>query len=241
MSQSPFLRDTATTRALHFSEREIQSRMSRLSPDALDLEYTRMMMGFLLFNAHPKHIGMVGLGGGSLPKFCFRYLPQASIDVVEIDPDVIALRDAFMIPPDGERFKVIEGDGATFMHTARDTYDVLLLDGFGEGGIPEALCSVEFYADCYAALSDGGMMVVNFHVNHPMHHDYLDRVRESFGSAMFEVVDDDMTNSIVFACKGDLLDGAQVLALARPAVIAKDAWRQLMPTFRVIAATMVLR
>ena len=47
--------------------------------------------------------------------------------------------------------------------------------------------------------------MINFHVNHPLYHEYLARVRESFGAAMFEVVDDDMTNSIVFACKGDLL------------------------------------
>ena len=241
MSRQPFLRDTATTRSLHFSEREIQSRMSRLSPDALDLEYTRMMMGFLLFNAHPRQIGMIGLGGGSLPKFCFRYVLSAHIDVVEIDPEVIAMRDAFMIPPDNDRFHVIEGDGAAFVQAAGNAYDVLLLDGFGEGGIPDALCSAAFYADCYDALTEDGLMVVNFHANHPMHHDYLARVRESFGSAMFEVVDDDMTNSILFACKGDLLDGAEALVLTRPAAIAKDAWRQLMPTFRVIAATKVLR
>jgi spermidine synthase len=78
-------------------------------------------------------------------------------------------------------------------------------------------------------------------VNHPDHHEYLDRVRASFGPSMFEVVDDDMTNSIVFACKGDLLDDPAATALTRPAAISKDAWRQLMPTLRVIGATLVLR
>jgi spermidine synthase len=55
------------------------------------------------------------------------------------------------------------------------------------------------------------------------------------------VVDDDMTNSIVFACKGDLLDDPAVADLKRPAVIPKDAWRQLMPTLRVIGATRELK
>ncbi|MNO00730.1 hypothetical protein D3C81_2206730 [compost metagenome] len=50
-----------------------------------------------------------------------------------------------------------------------------------------------------------------------------------------------MTNSIVFACKGDLLNDPAAAELTRPASIAKDAWRQLMPTLRVIGATLELR
>src|SRR5690606_15673673 len=89
----------------------VQSSMSLLNPYALEFEYTRLMMGFLLFDPDPAHMLMIGLGGGSLPKFCHRYLPQTSIDVVEIDPDVIALRDAFHVPPDDARFRVIAADG----------------------------------------------------------------------------------------------------------------------------------
>ncbi|MET0185455.1 MAG: fused MFS/spermidine synthase [Achromobacter sp.] len=237
----PFVQNLGNTRALHFSQKEIQSRMSLLNPDALDLEYTRMMMGFLLFNAQPAHITMVGLGGGSLPKFCHRYLPGATIDVIEIDADVIALREAFMVPPDSARFRVIHADAAEYMLQAQPPADVLLLDGFGEGGIPAALCTAAFYAACRDALTPDGVMVVNFHVNHPDHHDYMDRVRAAFGASMIEVVDDDMTNSVVFACKGEMPEDLGALALVRPPTLSKDAWRQLMPTFRVIAATMELR
>ena len=237
----PFVQNHGTRRTLHFTQKEIQSSMSVLNPDALELEYTRMMMGFVLFNPEPGRILMVGLGGGSLPKFCYRHLPRAAIDVVEIDPAVIALRDTFMVPQDDARFSVIQADAAEHLHRLSDHADVIFLDGFGVGGIPDALCAEAFYADCHRALRDDGILVINFHVNHPMHHDYLDRVRAAFGSAMFEVVDDDMTNSIVFACKGDLLNDPAAADLKRPAAIAKDAWRQLMPTLRVIGATLELR
>jgi len=50
-----------------------------------------------------------------------------------------------------------------------------------------------------------------------------------------------MTNSIVFACKGNLLDNPAAAQLTRPATMPKDAWRQLMPTMRVIGATLELR
>lgn len=237
----PEVRATGTLRALHFSEAEIQSRMSVLNPDALDLEYTRLMMGFLLFNAAPARISMVGLGGGSLAKFCHRHIGSAHIDVVEIDAAVIALRDDFMIPPDSARFEVVLGDGARYVGERVDSTDVLLVDGFGIGGIPDVLCSQAFYADCHAALTVQGIMVANFHLNHPDHETYLDRVRASFGSSMFEVIDDDMTNSVVFACKGDLFRDLDDISIKRPASISRDAWRQLMPTFKVIAATLTPR
>ena len=238
---APEVRTVGTTLALHFSPTQIQSRMSLLSPDALDLEYPRLMMGFLLFNSSPARISMVGLGGGSLPKFCHRHLPETCIDVVEIDSAVIALRETFRVPPESARFTVVQGDGAQYVAEMADATDVLLVDGYGPSGIPAALCSQAFYADCHAALREAGMLVLNFHVEHPLYETYLDRVRAAFGASMFEVVDDDMTNSVVFACKGDLLDDLDQLEVRRPSTLTRDAWRQLMPTFKVMAATLVPR
>ncbi|WZB62866.1 hypothetical protein WJ970_06090 [Achromobacter xylosoxidans] len=106
----PFVRDVGDRRSLHFSEQVIQSSMSLLNPDALELEYTRMMMGFVLFNPAPDRIVMVGLGGGSLAKFCHRHLPRSQVEALEINPAVIALRGDFMVPPDDERFRVIACD-----------------------------------------------------------------------------------------------------------------------------------
>lgn len=75
----PFIGLTSTTKSLHFSADEIQSRMILRHPDRLDPEYTRMMMSFLLFNPVPASIPMIGLSGGSLAKFCNRYVPSANI------------------------------------------------------------------------------------------------------------------------------------------------------------------
>jgi len=51
-------------------------------PYALCLAYTRKMMAFLLFNSQPRRILQLGLGGGSLAKFCYKHLPDASITAV---------------------------------------------------------------------------------------------------------------------------------------------------------------
>lgn len=162
----PFVYSTLTTKALHFSISEIQSRMQTQRPDALDLDYTRTMMGVLLFNSRPETLVMIGLGGGSLAKFCYRHLPKTRIKVVEINPHVIALRDEFQVPRDDERFKVRRGNGADFVRLPPYKADVLMVDGFDRGGQPRALCSQRFYDDCHDALQPDGIMVVNLHTAH---------------------------------------------------------------------------
>ena len=159
----PFVREELASKSLYFSLEDVQSRMQLQRPDALDLAYTRTMMGFLLFAPAPARILMVGLGGGSLAKFCFRHLPHTAIDVVEVNPHVIALRDEFRVPPDGPRFHVIEADGATFMETTAHRYDVVLLDAFGPQGLPAALGRQRFYDDCADTLLPGGVLVANLH------------------------------------------------------------------------------
>ena len=76
--RKPFIGESAQERTLYFSLDNIQSRMRLDDPWALDLSYTRKVMSFLLFRAAPRRILMVGLGGGSLAKYCYRYLPRGS-------------------------------------------------------------------------------------------------------------------------------------------------------------------
>ena len=100
---------------MQFQIGEIQSEMLASDPNFLVLSYTRTMMAFILFNREPKHIAMIGLGGGSMPKWCYSQLPEADMTVIEINPKVIALRDQFYIPADDNRFRIICGDGADYV------------------------------------------------------------------------------------------------------------------------------
>lgn len=45
---------------------------------------------------------MIGLGGGSMPKWCYHQLPATDITVIEISPIVISLREQFYIPADND-------------------------------------------------------------------------------------------------------------------------------------------
>jgi spermidine synthase len=173
--------------------------MRRADPTALELDYTRTMMGFLLIEANPASLLMIGLGGGSLPKYCHKHLPAADITVVEINPHVIALRDAFFVPPDGERFRVVQGDGAQFVAAPPQRYDVLMVDGFSYDGQPPALGTTAFYSACRAALAPGGVMVVNLHAEAPDCAQLRERIARAFDGQLHVVRSEDGGNCVVFA------------------------------------------
>lgn len=197
----PYLKECDGILALHFDTLSIQSEMSIDLPDELVISYTRAMMSFLLFEPSPKRIAMIGLGGGSLAKYCYRYLPQAEITVVEIDPDVIALRNEFSIPADDARFKVLLGDGAEFVTGAARQFDVLIVDGYDTAGLPAQLSSQKFYDDCFASLADNGIMVVNLWGGYPHYDEYLARIHNSFSDRLVIVDAEDSVNKIVLAAK----------------------------------------
>lgn len=205
--------------------------MNLMQPDALVLEYTQTMMGFLMIKPKPQHIGMIGLGGGSIAKFCHRYLPKTNMTVVEINPHVIALRDQFQIPPNGDRFMVIEGDGAEFVRQAKQQYDILIMDGFGLDGIPAPLSSQQFYDDCRDALPPGGVFIANLHTEDADYDTYLSRIHQSFGPSVLVVEEPESAQSTVFACKGPLPSAPKKGQALRPAKLPDSAWHQLDAAF----------
>jgi spermidine synthase len=157
----PFIVDDGCTRQLYFSRRFVQSSMRLDDPFDLDFAYTRKMMAFLLFVPDPGHVLMVGLGGGSLAKFCHRHLPQARLTVVEVNPHVIALRGQFNIPDD-ERLTIIQADAADYLPVAEGDSDVLLLDGCDADGIAPMFLNRAFYQSARRRLRPSGMLVANF-------------------------------------------------------------------------------
>lgn len=225
----PFVLDDGACKSLHFTRGELQSRMLTQQPWRLAVDYTRTMMGFLLFQPAPARIGMIGLGGGSIAKFCYRYLPASRITVLEINPHVLALRQAFQVPDDDQRFQVIAADGAMFLQLETPEYEVLLVDGFDHEGQPAALCSQRFYDDCLAALPAGGVLAVNLHYDHPDYPLLLARIHRSFGGNAVEIITAEQSNSIVFARKGRLISPHGLSLPQSLAGLDREARAELRP------------
>jgi spermidine synthase len=226
---------------LEFVPGEVQSQMDLADPHRLVLAYARAMMCFALFKPRPAHIVMVGLGGGSLAKFCHRYLPQARITVLELSADVIALRDHFAVPPDSERFRVIHVDAARYMATLRDSVDVLLVDGFDASGMPPALGSERFYADCRRALAPDGLLVANIFSYDPDYNAVSRRLRATFGDDLCQFRGIAGNNHILFALRP--ADGAPTRArrLVQRVAQSGSLWPGLALLNRLLAHWVVAR
>lgn len=197
----PYILETDSERRLHFTYDSVQSVMRLDEPDALTSAYTRKMMAFLLFNPNPKNILMVGLGGGSQAKFCYRNLRMTKISVVEIDPRVIALREEFCIPADDHRFRIICDDGARYMSRLAERIDVLMIDAFDAIGLAPTLATSDFYAQAAQRLSSNGLLVMNFAGEPQRYVAHIERIRAAFGGStlLVPVVADD--NLVLFTFK----------------------------------------
>lgn len=199
----PFVYEEEGKISLHFDIEATQSLMQLDDPYQLSLGYTRTMMGFLLLADNPRSMVMIGLGGGSLPKFCFRHLPETDITVVEINPEVIALRQHFLIPDDDLRFRVVCEDGADYVGRQDASVDVLLVDGFDHEGQCPGLAAPTFYQDCHDALRAGGVMVVNLLGSDLLREVYIARIQRVFGNLVLIVDAERGANVVVFAIKAD--------------------------------------
>jgi spermidine synthase len=187
-------------RAMSFHRGPVQSAMKVGTPEELAGEYTRRIMAFLLFHPAAQRIAMIGLGGGSLAKFVYREMPEASITVVEVNPKVAAVaRSHFQLPQDDARLRIVIGEGSHYVATHRDNADILIVDGFDLNGQPPSLCTQSFYDDCRAALRPGGVLVVNLLGSDHRMGIYLKRIGVSFGGTVLTLPSDEDGNLLVFA------------------------------------------
>jgi len=227
-SERPRLHTNSQTVSLSFESSLIQSCMRLDAPDELVLDYTRAMMGFLLFNPAPASILMVGLGGGSMLKYLHKHLPEADLTAVEINQEVIDMRQDFHIPPDSDRLRIVCADGARFLHKPPRQYDVILVDGFTGQGLPEALCSRSFYQHCRTALAPGGWLVANVQADTAQTREVMRRLGKAFSGAVISAESDEGGNDIAIAGSAD--------GLAHGLTHFESNWAALAPVHKEILA-----
>jgi spermidine synthase len=91
-------------------------------------------------------------------------LPDAQIDVVEIDPAVTRVAKRFFGFKDGPKMRVTEVDGRVYVKRAireGTKYDAILLDAFDHEYIPEHLLTKEFLEEVESLLTPQGVLVGN--------------------------------------------------------------------------------
>jgi spermidine synthase len=196
----PRIVDSGPLRCLQFGPDNVQSVMRHDDPNALCLAYTCKMMAFLLFNALPRRLLLLGLGGGSLARFCHHHLPTTELTVVEIDPRVVALREHFRIPQD-HRMRLITADGASYIAGPIGRFDAILVDACDSQGIDPSLARPDFYANLRRRLTLNGVLSINICGTAETIASHCGRLRGVFGEHWLSLPARDDGNLVVMASR----------------------------------------
>ncbi|HAK96910.1 MAG TPA: hypothetical protein DCM87_18455 [Planctomycetes bacterium] len=154
--------DSDGVRSLLFEEYgALQSVGKPDDPDYLGLPYLRTAFVGLAFIEKPARVLVVGLGGGSIPRFLHKRYPAMHIDCVELDPDVVAVARQYFGFAEDKTMKAHVADGRKFIEKATQPYDIIFLDAFGADNIPYSLATREFLLAVRKALAPKGIVVGN--------------------------------------------------------------------------------
>jgi len=138
-----------------------QSEANLADPDDLPLLYTRAFSLAAIYPPEIKRVLVLGLGGGSIPVYLDRFLPDATIDVVEIDPGIITVAKKFFGVRETSRLRLYESDGRVFLNRHREPYDIIMVDVFTGSYIPFHMMTKEFYQLLRSRLTPHGVAAMN--------------------------------------------------------------------------------
>jgi spermidine synthase len=153
--------DDRGLRTLWFEDEGRQSVVKVGDPDHVDLPYTRVMPVGLALVENPRRVLVVGLGGGTIPMLLHKHYPKITIDVVDIDPDVIDVARRFFGFKEDATLRAYADDGRRFIEKCRNPYDIIFLDAYGSGSIPYHLATREVLRAVGKALTPQGVVVGN--------------------------------------------------------------------------------
>ena len=140
-----------------------ESASNLLDPDDLPLRYAQVMTIAAIYPETARKILMLGLGGGSISTYLGRFMPEAAITTVEIDPGVITAAKTYFGLRETERMRYRAGDGRVFLNRSNELYDLILLDAYRGGYVPFHLLTREFYTLVKQRLAPGGAAAFNVH------------------------------------------------------------------------------
>lgn len=205
-------------RYLHLATEWIQGSMRIDRPYDIELDYVQRMMAWLLFMPAAEvagaHAMQLGLGAGSITKFCHKKL-RMTCTAIEINPGVLhACRGWFRLPPDDATLRVVIADAAREIRAAqwRGVVDALQVDLYDHEAAAPVLDSEAFYRDCRALLSPQACMTVNLFGRSSRFEDSLQKICSAFGQeAVWTFKPTREGNTIVLAQRRAWRPGRQVL------------------------------
>lgn len=120
---------------------------------------------------------IIGLACGTMAQQYKELFPDARIDGVEIDGEVLSVcRRYFHLDDVVKPHNQYAQDGRTFLQRSKTQYDVIIVDAFRQPYIPFHLTTQEFFATVASHLTPSGAVIMNVNRVRPQEHDLSARI-----------------------------------------------------------------
>ena len=114
-------------------------------------------------NPNVKNVLVIGGGDGGTVRELTKYRSIESIDLVEVDKDVVLLAKKYLpftsAKLKDKRVSVWFEEGLRYVRGKKAEYDLIIVDSSDPYGPAEGLFTREFYGTCFKALRDDGILI----------------------------------------------------------------------------------
>jgi hypothetical protein len=152
------------------------------NPHVILLDYMRLQLLCLFWNPEPERILIIGFGAGILPKAFHHLSPNALIDIVDIDLEIVDLAEKYFYFEEHSFIRIYIEDGRHFIdRQGSNQYDVIIIDVFViNGRFPHTLRTLECLRKYLHLLKSTGLVLANFP------YEQESRLRQTYAQAFFK-------------------------------------------------------
>jgi hypothetical protein len=148
------IRDTQSGKVSYWQREYHQSAADRHGTSTADYIHA---MYFFLMQAKSKSVLMIGCGGGTLATM----LHRAGVTVTVVDLHQMSFDIAHRYFHMPENIACHTADGIAWLKAHRGNFDAIVLDAFGEHGMPPPFMAPSFFKLAKARMNRGGVFLMN--------------------------------------------------------------------------------
>ena len=131
-------------------------------PSDLVYDYTKYYSLYKIFTPQVRNALVLGGGAYSIPKALLHELPEAIVDVAEIEPSFLELAKRYFGAAESPRLRNFVEDGRRYLHDSDTDYDLIFGDVYySYFSVPPQFTTQEFFALARSRLRPEGVFIAN--------------------------------------------------------------------------------
>lgn len=148
-------------RAIATGPSAVQSGVYETRPNDLAFWYTQQLAGVVAASPQRKDILVLGGGAFTLPGYLADTYPESTVDVVEIDNELLAISREHFNYRDRPNLNLIFDDARAYINRAAKQYDIVIVDVYSDTHVPFTMLTREYGDKINAITQPGGTVAVN--------------------------------------------------------------------------------